>query len=119
MVRAHISFDSRELRRNLKELEGKADRIIGAVIEYHAVEGEAELKTKAPWTDRTGAARTGLHTATAHQGGTHTIVFAHSVPYGIWLEIKNSGRYEVIMPTVRTIGPRVMQSLDGLFGRMR
>lgn len=119
MARAHISFDSRDLHKNLQIMNGRVDHAVAAVVEYHAVQGEAEMKINAPWTDRTGAARTGLHTATSHSGGTHTIVFAHSVPYGIWLEVRNSGRYEIIMPTVRNQGHRLMQSLNGLFGRMR
>lgn len=117
--RAHIEFNSQELQNNLNNLDDVIDRNVHAIIEYYSSLGEAKMKNDAPWTDRTGAARVGLHTNTAHHGGTHQIVFAHSVPYGIWLEIKNSGRYEVIMPTVRFIGARVMHSLSGVMGRMR
>ena len=117
--RVHIEFDSTQLRRNLANVDDVIDRNVSGIIEYYSSVGEAKMKNDAPWTDRTGAARTGLHTSTAHHGGKHQIIFAHSVPYGIWLEVKNSGRYEVIMPTVRFIGARVMHSISGVMGRMR
>lgn len=119
MARAHIEFNSSELHRNLRNMDRKVENAVAAVVEYHSSKGESQMKVNAPWSDRTGAARTGLHTATSHEVGTHTIIFAHSVPYGIWLEVKNSGRYEVIMPTVRDTGAQLMQSLNGLLGRMQ
>jgi len=38
--------------------------------------------------------------------------------YGIWLEVANSGDYQVILPSVRKIGEDMMRQLDGLFGRL-
>lgn len=76
------------------------------------------MKINAPWTDRTGAARTGLHTNGGKSGGGWEIVFAHAVHYGIWLEVKYSGRDQIIMPSVRHTGRELMQDLQGLMGRL-
>src|SRR4051812_496159 len=46
------------------------------------------MKTNAPWSDRTTDARAGL-TASAIEHPTHPyIVVYHTVPYGVWLEIR-------------------------------
>ena len=52
-----------------------------------AVSGEAEMKTNAPWTDRTGAARNGLHTQPFLGDKRHKeIVLPIPFEYGIWLK---------------------------------
>lgn len=75
------------------------------------------MRQNAPWNDQTGNARNGLHTTTFHEvGGTHGIVCAHSMPYGIWLEVKFSGRDGIIPATVRNGGDALMTLLSKLFG---
>jgi len=116
--RISFSYDDGELIRSVAGLEAKIQGAVEILVDYHALQGQADLKTSAPWTDRTGAARTGLHTISFSGGNKHTIVFAHSVHYGIWLEVKFSGRDEVIMPVVRKTGRDLMWSLEGLMGRL-
>lgn len=113
MARVRFEFDGRRLRHNLKNLPAHVDRGIDAAVERAATKGEMYLKNDAPWTDRTGAARSGLHTRVE---GKREIIFSHTVDYGIWLEIKNSGKYEVILPTVRKTGNELMRDLNGIFG---
>lgn len=117
-VSFRFDFDDGELRRKTAALPPRIEAAVSAVVDRQAVLGEARMKTGAPWTDRTSAARTGLHTNASHGGGRHTIVFAHSVHYGIWLEIKNSGKYEIIMPTVRKTGADLMSDLRHLMRRL-
>lgn len=85
--------------------------MIKRVIEYHATAGEADMKANAPWVNRTGAARAGLYTFVAHEAGHYTIIFGHSVHYGIWLEVKFNGRDAIIMPTVLNTGKALMRDL--------
>lgn len=47
--------------------------------------------------------------------GKHRIILSHSVPYGIWLEVRWSGKYGIIPESVRTGGQEVMQMLTRLF----
>lgn len=115
-----FKWDGKPLALGLKELPIKVDMNVAAITEYQAARGEAHMKTTAPWTDRTSAARNGLFTTALHiYRVRHEIIFSHSVPYGIWLEVKYSGRDAVILPTIRVIGRDTMQQLDGLFGRMK
>lgn len=123
MARAHIELNTSQLIRNLAEYDRDVDRNIDLMLEYYATVGEAAMKSNAPWTDRTGAARTGLHTTTSKRGrgadgrftsggNERSITFSHTVPYGIWLEIKFSGRDAVIMPTILQVGPMLMAALS-------
>lgn len=116
---AKFVYKGGELERNVKILEHRTKTAIRMVVEVNATRGEGYLKTQAPWTDQTGAARSGMFTLTHHEEDRHTILFAHSVHYGIWLEVKNSGEYEVIMPVVRQTGDELMADLDKLFRRLK
>ena len=118
MARVRMDLDMGEIRVNIEKLDAKLDEAVNAVMHYHAASGVGYMKQNAPWTDRTGAARSGLFTIPEHAPGRHTIIFAHSVPYGIWLEVKNSGRYEIIMPSVRKIGHDVMASLNHVMRKL-
>lgn len=78
------------------------------LAEQNAQEMEAWAKANAPWQDRTGAARQGLH---ATVDGT-TITLSHGVPYGLWLEVANGGRYAIIAQAIDTFGVRYMDALQ-------
>lgn len=114
-----FKWDAGTLNRNIDELNIKLDRAIHALNEFEATRGMAYMKTNAPWTDRTGAARNGLHTTTDYPRKQYVIVFAHSVSYGIWLEVANSGDYRIIMPSVENIGHEYVRSLSNLMGKIR
>lgn len=43
------------------------------------------------------------------------IVLAHAVSYGIWLEVANSSRYEIIKPALNSQGDAVMRSVANVF----
>lgn len=82
----------------------------------YAARAEAEAKTGAPWTDRTGAARNGLHGSSSVGPGQAELVLSHGVDYGIWLELKNSGAYATVIPTLQRIGPALIADTAGLLG---
>lgn len=87
----------------------------GRRIAYEQAEAmEQYAKANAPWTDRTGDARERLHATVEETGPIGTIVLSHGVPYGLWLEIANGGRYAIIAPTIDVFGPRVMRSLQNM-----
>jgi hypothetical protein len=76
------------------------------------------MKLQAPWHDNTTNARNGLFTATEHLGddysSEHHILFSHGVDYGIWLEVANNGKWQIIMPTLKSVGDDLMKGLDGI-----
>ena len=111
-----FKWDSTEITRNLAHLNQRVDRKLDIIFAAQATRGEAYMKINAPWTDRTGAARSGLYTKYHKTGNTREILFSHSVAYGIWLEVANSGDYQIILPTLRVIGRETMSQLKDLFG---
>ena len=118
MARAKIVYNDKDLHKNLKQLPGKIDRAITAIVDRNAAWGQAWARTNAPWTDRTGAARGGLFAFPSSMGSHHEILVTHSPHYGIWLEIANSGKYQIILPTVRVTGAHLMSDLRRLMSHL-
>src|SRR5262245_13273308 len=84
------------------------------VAEARANEAEAWMKANAPWQDRTGRARAGLHVDVVEAPAVIAeLVFAHGedVEYGIWLEIANGGRFGIISKSIDFWGPRLMADM--------
>lgn len=114
-----FELDMKPLLRNIVVLDEQTDRGVAGVMEYWDSRIEAHMKIAAPWTDRTGNARSGLFAKAGHEPGQrHWIDLGHRVPYGIWLEIRWGGRYAVVFPTLLTYGPKIMQTLNKLFTRL-
>ena len=87
----------------------------GRRIAYDRAEDmENWAKENAPWTDRTGDARERLHATVEETGPIGTIVLAHGVDYGLWLEIANGGRFSAIAPAIDIFGPIIMRDLQNL-----
>lgn len=110
MVSVRIDWDDGEIQRNIVELDLKTKRALAIIFASQGARSTAYMKATAPWTDRTGAARAGLHTDSSHSGDRFELVLAHAVRYGIWLEVANSGRYQVILPSLRAAA----RDLEGL-----
>jgi len=64
---------------------------------------EDYAKQFAPWTDRTGNARQGLHTVNDFnsRSGKFVISLGYSVDYGFFLESYNGGEYAIVGPTMQ------------------
>lgn len=106
------------MKARMAALPLRLDRGLTAIMERGAGQVESHARSNAPWTDRTSNARNGLMARPYKVEGKHGIVLFHSVPYGIWLEIANSGTYAIILPTIEVKGPDVMRLCQGLLGRI-
>lgn len=85
------------------------------VAKQRAKDMEEWAKEHAPWTDRTGEARRTLAATVAESPGViGEITIAHGVPYGVWLEIANGGRYAIITHTIDYWGPIFMRDIQGI-----
>lgn len=81
---------------------------IHAIAQRWAPEIENYMRANAPWTDRTGNARQALYTAVEQVAGQMvTIILAHGVEYGIYLELSNAGRYAIVNPSLDYFAPRI------------
>lgn len=115
---ARFSFTSSELTAGIRNLPPKINSAIAAVVDAYAVQGENEMRKNAPWHDRTGEARNGLHCRVSHVAGRHTVTFAHGVSYGIWLEVRWAGRYAIVGPTIQRTSGLLMRDLRWLMRRI-
>lgn len=100
----------------LQEYDGKVKRALHVVAEYFAPIVESYAKDNAPWTDRTGNARQGL--TGSIQDISETVVhlyLSHKMDYGVYLELKNSGRYAIILPTLEAHYAEIKKRLDSIF----
>ncbi len=71
------------------------------IAEYFEPVLESYAKQNAPWRDRTGNARQSLHTFTRNLAEEAVALYlAHGMDYGIWLEVRWSGKYAIIWPTL-------------------
>lgn len=117
-----MRFDFRgdRLAMNIAELDAKVHGAVSAIVDYQTARAEGQLKAEAPWTDRTSAARSGLHAISANELRAWTIVLAHAVNYGIWLETRRDfhGQYAVILPVLVQVSNDLMAQLENLFGKV-
>lgn len=112
MPKSEIKIDVSEVVERVQKMRDQVDRGAFIVSEKIASEGQSVMRVNAPWTDRTSNARNGLFGKAMHEKGiSHTIVLYHTMPYGVFLETRNSGKYAVIVPTLQTMGPRTMNLL--------
>lgn len=84
-------------------------------VERRAPEAEQWMKSNAPWTDRTGRARAGLHVEVKDSPGVLTeMIFSHDpdLDYTVWLEIANGGRFGIISQAVDVWGPILMRDVQ-------
>lgn len=96
-------------------LEGAGPGVI-AEVETHAVELGVRIleyaKQNAPWEDRTGDARRLLDVDVQQDGDNIVIQLYHQVDYGLWLEVIQSGRFAIIMPTLERFAGEAFQIDD-------
>ena len=93
---------------------------VTAVAQYIATQMQNAAKQNAPWTDRTGNARSGLF-GTAERDVAQrivTIYLSHgaTLDYGQYLELSNAGRYAVIMRTIEGHLPALNAMLRDALG---
>lgn len=70
---------------------------------------EDAARGNARWDDRTGDARDGLTANVTNENGLITLTLYHTVEYGLWLEVIQSGAFATIMPTLEREAPRLMR----------
>lgn len=113
-------WDYDKIQPSLKSAEQKAQAYMSRVTIYHALRAEAYARVNAPWTDRTTNARGGLEAQAFNSKDHHEIVLYHTMPYGIWLEVRFAGKYAIITPTIRHESVEYFETarelLDQMFG---
>ncbi|HET7668606.1 MAG TPA: hypothetical protein VFK56_21585 [Mycobacterium sp.] len=97
-----------DIARVLAQRTAQMEGALNANAQAFASKGESAMKSGAPWTDRTGAARAGL---TGQAEGTD-IVLGGTVDYQPYLEFGTSrmAARPIIEPTAREIAPEYFRT---------
>lgn len=104
------------LAKNVGSYKDRLLKAIQALGQVFAQKIATYAKANAPWTDRTGNARQGL-TGTAIAAATGVVIYLyHTMSYGIWLEVKNAGRYAIILKAMESQYGALMAAIRGLIG---
>ena len=75
---------------------------------------EADARIEARWQNRTGNARQGLKGGKHIEGQDIFSYIAHSVDYGMWLELANDGKYSILVETRDKFKNSVHQAAERL-----
>lgn len=118
MANSGIVWDTGTIKVRTSSLPSNINKLVGVVFDRQAIKVQDHARQSAPWTDRTGNARNGLFARSGHNGFSHEIVLYHTVPYGIWLEIRFAGKNAVIAPTIQKMGPDTMKAVERLIERI-
>ena len=74
---------------------------------------EADMKRNAKWSDRTSNARQTLQVFVIQNGNNVILIAKQHMAYGKYLELKNQGKYAIVMPTLRRYNQRVWSGVRG------
>ena len=124
-----------QVRQNIEAYGRSVQEAVRQVANYWKAKLEEYAKENAPWTDQTANARQSLRAylndEVPEKSGAEDAVdypqaeelardcvqifLSHGMTYGKWLELKNSGRYAIIWPTIERFLPEVQQMLQEIF----
>ena len=98
-----------------------ADHIVELVVtifELTEPEIKAWMDRTAPWQDQTGDARRLLKAETHvdRSVGIVAMKFSHGVPYGVYLETMQGGRFSILAPAVDIWGPHLFELVEDIIG---
>lgn len=99
------------LTARLNQFGPKAKRAMVASAGYVAPQAESYMKQNAKWTDRTGNARQGLGAQVVAERNKVAVVLYHTVPYGVYLELRWGGKYAIIEPTMQWTAERFVKAV--------
>jgi hypothetical protein len=111
-------FDFDTLTPNLKRLLPRVDAAVDIVFDRYEAIAETYARTNAPWSDETGNARAGLFAQHDSEPMVqHTLTVYGTMPYTFWLEVRWSGKYAIIGPTLFEIAPNMAADLAAAVSR--
>jgi len=77
------------------------------------------MQINAPWNDSSGQARALLKAVAVQMTLAVVINVAHGVPYGVYLETMQAGRFAILMPAVQEWLPQFFEAAQQLVKTIR
>jgi len=99
-----------------KRWNGRTIPALYALAQQTALEAINEAKHNAPWEDQTTTARAQLFTTAYRSDEAVGFFLAHGVQYGVYLELANDRKYEILRPTIRAFGQQFYIGVRRLVG---
>lgn len=87
-------------------------------LSHSAENMEIYAKANRPWTDRTGNARRTMEGVSARDGDRFTAGVEGHMPYSVFLELGNGGRYSVLQETVSALAPETLNDLAAMLNEI-
>lgn len=85
------------------------------LLNNHKADIQEWMQQNASWKDRTGAARRGLYVDVSIMADSIVATLGYSVPYGIFLETKQTGKHAILTPAVDYWTPIIIEELQAIF----
>lgn len=107
-----------EVIKNLKDWGDRKRAAVVALAQDWAGTAEGRAKERASWTDRTANARGGLFgevSVSGYKRDEILIKLAHSMEYGVFLELANDGKYAILKPTLDDAVPEIYAAYERLW----
>jgi hypothetical protein len=105
---------SGDLTARVNQFGPKVKRAMTVAAKKVAPEAESYMRSNATWNDQSGDARRGLSTEVEVNTNNVVVYLYHTVPYGPWLELRWSGKYQIINPTIEVFAPQLIQLVADL-----
>lgn len=113
-----FSWKTATLFSTMKNFDERANKAVGASMQYQATRSEAWMKKNAKWKDDTTNARNGLFSEAVSDGTKHKLLLSHGVPYGLWLELAHSGLFAIVLPAFIIAVEELRNRLEKLFDNL-
>lgn len=103
-----------QVKTNMRSLKTRCAEAAKAVVDRNFIEMENFAKSNASWTDRTGDARRSIEKVDKSDSQAIEFWLIIGVTYGIWLEIANQGKFQILRPTLTIFEPKIKKELRAL-----
>jgi len=99
---------------NLQGYEDRMRTALHALGMQTAAQMEAYAKQNAPWEDQSTHARQGLFGEVLEEDGKLKLRIAHTMEYGVYLELSRKGRRPILEPTAQKFAPEFFDAAKEL-----
>lgn len=111
---AGLRFDPAQLLKGLDAAQQRTLYAVETAGRVGAAEMERYAKREAPWTNRTGLARSTIQGKVERSEYGVRITLAGGVYYMVYLELARKKRWAILWPTVQQKGPEILRQIARL-----